>query len=881
MEYCVVVAMKPEHVRLHTQITSRNTTRVSPARRPRLLHMIEFNPATFETVLLTIVADADSDHQLDEIDDALQQQIFNSDDARACAYLAAEILSRAERPWPLAYALNTAISASCMAGDTKRVRRYLKQLVDLTIEKGTDLAALSATENVRHFLPGNAKADHVPNILYEVVRLYLHLEKFDKAIETLIVAAYLFADFGAFRTAYQSIADAEDIARDNELHEEYANVVSAAYAISLLEGDHTYAETLWPILKQKYVELRRPIPIHLAVNRATLLFQTGDYAPARKAFEEALENVEVGKDHNEGRAKILINLSACLRELGEYVLSDACIEEARQLFTTIEYIDPEHLLEAELIAAKNAVAKADPVEAAVCLNRAAKHFDDGIGLVEKLHYRRGFRERYVSRFERLLTSLATTGRAVDVIPVVAATRSNRVSDWLHFLEWARLLAGKLSPKENEELNRLVDNLAQHGSPHLFGYLEKYDDPMAAMKMPDPWVDIAEYSDKVSARYGVGRPFQNATSDHIAEAIVDRLGAGYAVLVNMASTGHKVLLLIDDRYILCDLPRAEINAFFEALLRHRHVQGQTKTLGLAVGAYQTALLRSLAPVLNELAVDSCKGIIFVPEGLDLMPINLVMVGDPKIRARMSNGEFDVRTCIALYPATRHCGAPGTCLGIVEGDSGLKYDRADIERFVEGTGATETLLENPTWDSFAEAMKSTDAMVLSHHGASVDLFRDPYFADMAGPYRHSAMQLARLQGAAFRWPHRFVVLGTCHSGSLVNRNFQTRFNSHDLMGFPIMFLLNGRSEVLAASWAIIDRFNLLLTTLFAPKLQKVHPSLAASTALAKLFELPEAELADLVHRAFPADASNSPVLLKQIDNLRQQPFCYGAYQTYTLL
>lgn len=845
--------------------------------------MINFNPATFEPHFRALLADTESDFELDEIDDALQQATPKSDDARACAYLAAEILSSADRPWSLAYALNTAVGASCMAGDTERARRYLKQLVDLTIETGTDLAALSAAENVRRLLPGNAKADHVPNILYEVVRLYLHLGKYEKAIENLIVAAYLFVDFGAFQPAYHSLTQAEDLARDNNLVQKYADVVSASYAVCILEGDHAHAERMWPTLKQKYVELGKPVPTHLAANRATLLFQTGDHLAAREAFEEALADLEPGDEFNEVRSRILINLSACLRELGEHALSDTRMTEARRLLATFESVDPEHPLEAELIAAKNAIVKGDLVEAASCLNRAAKSLDAGVGLVEKLHYRRGLRERYVSRIERLLASLATTGRAADVIPVIAATRANRVSDWLHFLEWADTLAARLSPEEKAELDCLVDHLAQHGSPHLFGYREKYDDPMSAIPKPDPWRDIAEYADKASARHSISRPFQNATSERIAETIVERLGEGYAILVNMVAADHKMLLLIGDRYVLCDLPQAETRAFFEALLRHRHEpeRDQMKALGLAVGTYQTALLRSLAPVLGELAVESCEGVIFIPDGWNLTPINLAMVGDPKIRARMAAGEFDVRTCIALYPAKRQAVAPEACLGIIESDSGLRYDRADVEGFFKGIGATGMLLEDPTWNVFAEAMASTDALVLSHHGASVGLFLDPFFADMAGPYRESAMSLMRLQGAVFRWPHRLAVLGTCHSGGLVNRNYQTQFSSHDLMGFPTVFLLNGRSEVLAASWAILDRFNLLFTTLFAPSLQKAHPSLAASTALARLFELPKEELPDLAHRAFPADVLKTPVLLEQIDNLRRQPFCYGAYQTYTLL
>jgi tetratricopeptide (TPR) repeat protein len=843
--------------------------------------MINFNPATFEPHFRALVADSESDFDLDEIDDSLQQATSKSDDARACAYLAAEILSSADRPWSLAYALNTAIGASCMAGDTERARRYLKQLVDLTIETGTDLAALSAAENVRRLLPGNAKADHVPNILYEVVRLYRHLGKVEKAIENLITAAYLFADFGAFQPAYGALSEAEDLARDNELLQEYTDVMSTLYSVCLLEGDHAYAEEMWPTLKQKYVELEKAVPTHLAVNRATLLFQTGDYEAARQAFEGALADLEPGNKVDEGRSRILINLSACLRKLGEHSLSDAHMAEARRLLATFEDVDPELPLELELIAAKNAVVKGDKFEAASCLNRAAKSLDAGVGLVEKLHYRRGFRERYVPRVERLLAGLATTGRAADVIPVIAATRANRMSDWLYFLEWADELETMLPPDEKEELHVLVDYLAEHGSPHLFGYLEKYDDPMSAVQKPDPWRDIAEYADRSSARFGIRRPFQNATSVCIAETIVDRLGEGYAILVNMVVADHKMLLLIGDKYILCDLPQAETSTFFEALQRHRHEPNHSQALGLAVGAYQGALLSSLSPVLSELTVESCKGAIFMPDGWNLTPINLVMMGDSKIRARMAAGKFEVRTCIAPYPAKRQAVAYKSCLGIIESNSGLRYDRADVEGFFKGLRATGTLLENPTWEVFAKAMASTDTLFLSHHGASVGLFRDPFFADMAGPYQDSAMDLMKIQGKAFRWPHRLAVLSTCHSGGLVNRNYQTQFASHDLMGFPTVFLLNGQSEVLAASWAILDRFNLLFTALFAPSLQKSHPSLAASTALARLYELPKEDLLDLVQRAFPTEVPKTPAFLEQIDKLRRQPFCYGAYQTYTLL
>lgn len=840
--------------------------------------MIDFTPTEFEPQFRALVDLGAPDDDLDDIDDALQQALQGSKDAIACAYLAVTILSDANRPWTLAYSLNTAICAGCMTGDTERARLYLNQLVDLTIKHGTEQAALSAAENVRRLLPGNAKADHAPHLLYEVVRLYRHLGEIEKAIENLIIAAHLFADFGAYQTAYRSLADAEDLARDSDLLHQYVEVLSALHAVCLQEGDHAHAKRMWPTLKEKYSELGQPIPVHLVVNRATALLQTGDPKGAKDGFEEALVAMEPGSAMRFG---VLVNLSACLRDLGERAQSDDRMSEARKLLFALENVDPEQPLEMELIAAKNAVLSGDFVEAASCLNRAITSLDDAVNLVEKLHYRRGLRERYVPRIERLLASLPSTGRAADVIAIVAGTRANRVSDWLHFLDWTRALALKLSKSEKDQLDHLVATLASHGAPHLYGFHEKYDDPMSSFSMTDPWRDIAEYADTACMRHGVSRPFHSATSKRGASLIAERLGAGYAVLVNLLTAGHKMLLLVGDRYVFCDLPPNETEEFFEALRRHRHEPHQAKALAQAVNLYQASLLRCLDPVLREIAVEACKGVIFVPDRMDLTPINLVMIGDPNIRAKMAAGEFEVRTCLALYPAQRYVGAPGTCLGILESDSNLQYDRTDVECFFEGSEAVGTLLEDPTWDTFQAHMKSTDSLVLSHHGVSVGLFRDPYLANMAGITHRNAMSLAALQEAAFRWPHRLVVLGTCHSGGLVNHNYQKSFRSHDLMGFPTVFLLNGQSDVLAASWAILDRFNLLFTTLFAPGLHKASAALAASSALAKLVELPKEALPDLLLRAFPPDFDTSPFVLSQLDNLRRQPFCYGAYQIYTLL
>lgn len=555
--------------------------------------------------------------------------------------------------------------------------------------------------------------------------------------------------------------------------------------------------------------------------------------------------------------------------------------QARALMRTMPEIDPEQPLELELIAAKTAVSDKNLSEASACLRRSISWLDAAVGLVEKLHYRRGIRERYIPRIEELLVALPRSGQSADVVPIIAGTRANRLSDWLHFLAWTRQLAKKLSSEECRELNDLVFSLANHGAPHLMGFREKYDDPMGAGMLPDPWRNVAEYADRMCAIHGIDRPFAAASAPESALLIKQRLEEGYALLVNLLTAGKKALLLFGERYILCDLPEAETVAFANALYTQRQNPEKSKDLAISVNAYQGALLKSLGKALDEVTSLACKGLLFFPDRIDLTPISLLTLGHEPIRKRMATGSFSVSTCLALYPATNEHLPPSVALGILEGDSGLAYDRADLEAFFEGSGTRGTTLNKPSWAKFSEQMAHSDVLVLAHHGISVGIFTDPHFADMGGAIQHTAMSLANLQEAAYTWPHRLAVLGTCHSGSLVNRNFQSQFKSHDLIGFPSVFLLNGVAEVVAASWAIVDRFNLMFTTLFAPALREMRPAAAACTALAKLIEMADEDLPALLSRALPVDDVALQASVNQLNLIRRQPYCYGAYQTYTLL
>jgi hypothetical protein len=152
----------------------------------------------------------------------------------------------------------------------------------------------------------------------------------------------------------------------------------------------------------------------------------------------------------------------------------------------------------------------------------------------------------------------------------------------------------------------------------------------------------------------------------------------------------------------------------------------------------------------------------------------------------------------------------------------------------------------------------------------------------------MYFDTIQRSAYRWPHRLIMLSACHSGGLISRNARGDFDSHELAGYPSIFLIHRQSVATGAAWATFDRFDYLLSTRFAIELSHgTEPSRAFSIALGALVTMPPAGAMrlfehivdrDLRDEMSPADSAKA---IARIAVLKQQPFCYGAYQMVTLL
>lgn len=845
---------------------------------------MDIDSQSFESTLRNKLGNEISDEDLDVIDDLLIDKLDSVDreEALICAQISVDLFTEYYRVLPLAYSLNTLIIGLVNSGDITGARLALKRLVDHSIEFDIESAGLSGVENVMGLYFGDISYDHIPYFLSETVRFYLHFNLLSEAIASLIKLAIISSDHGAFQSAYRALTEAEELCHHHKLGEELGRVLGALCATSLLEGDNSYSIKTGDMAVDLYTKLEIETPSSLLLNLATAKMQTGEQSDAIKIFEKFLEISD--KDSVE-KLPILINLSACYRQLGNASKAVELIVEARGILSVVDpdTINDESLAELELISSANYLMLKNFPDAVKNINSAIKYIDQMLLSVDRLHYRRGLRERYIHRIEALLCLLPENGDVSDVISIIAFTRQNQASDWIHILNWASEISSKLTLADKTELDVVLNRMANFGVPFLFGYREKYNDPFGGAALPDPWPDFSGFSAKLCSKYELRRPLSDSTMKYSTALIENRLGEGYGVLVSLLSGGMKALFLLRGKYYFCKLPKEETEGFHREISKHRQGGVINPKFNTAICKYQKALIEKFKIPLDILSGDEFNGLIFMPDSHDLIPINLVSLGFKPICSKMASGKFEVRTSIVLFEGEPISRPKENIVGLLEQSEDLRFAEAEIKSFFNILESDGELLVNPNKDLFYKKMKSAEALIVSQHGIPIRLFADPHFANMSGVDTRGVLSFDQVQQVAYQWEHRLVILGLCHSGVNMNRNYQSDFKTHEFAGFPSILLTNRKSAVVASTWSIVDRFGYFLTCIFSKEMHNTDVSKAFSIALAKLVELSDNEILQLYDYIKPDDLKETVLnetRAKPISYLTRQPACYGSYQIYTL-
>jgi len=674
--------------------------------------------------------------------------------------------------------------------------------------------------------------DQRPRIMAEVARLLQRYGQEEKVVVLYLDAAKIYSGHGATQPAYRCVHDAEILAHSLRSLELIAKCYATALIVACEEHDYPFGVGAGEKALSAYQELALEPPPELLGNLGVAYMNTG-------SEEKAIEYCESALASSRCTAGLSVfvrgNLSICLRRCGRLADAEAVLAQAEAAIAP-EGQSVEGVLEVCLSGAKLAAANSDAPKLARRLSDAARHLDEVLSNVLRLHHRRGIRTRYICRIEGLLRDLPSTGNATEVLLPMLAVRGNAMGDWLTILSWASKVAQSrcASNRLIERLNRNLLQIRAVGAPHLYGYREKWDDAWSAYNRVELWDELSNIAAMLHSE-AIGRPLDLASAESQSEVCRSRLIGGHCLMM-MTYAGETALLwcFIGCEYKRVEVPLELIKEWHAAQLKYAQQfisQGQFIS---ELGSLISGLAPVLDPVFAEVADAGCKSIRFIEDCLNDVPLIEFALRNSELSVRMSEGHFEVRTVPALIECSEDDGPISSTIAIVDQQEDLLLASFEAKAFTQAAGLPPAVsLAKKDESSLEELLQGYDALVVSTHGHSIKFFSDAYFAQLGTPENPHLLSVHALQVAAPTLQLRLALVNTCFSGTRSARNLQTSFRTSDSVALPNLFLLNRRAIALASSWKSSDTACFVLTYLVGEGLKLgFPPSAALARAIARL-------------------------------------------------
>ncbi len=705
-----------------------------------------------------------------------------------------------------------ALEALARADDGDDTRETVLEIVRVAVEEADCVAS---------------SIDHRPVVFRAAASLLEYYDLWEELGDLKLRSALLYSRHGASQAAYRAIADVENQAHETGSLPLLARALEAVVAVSCEEGDPDFAVNSGKQALEVLAELDTEPPIVLLANLGTAFMRAGDTVNAETYLRRALDASATDSDI---RPVLMVNLAACLRQAGKAAQARAMINEARTAHNKIG--DPEARLELELVAARVFAENGDASAVAIALAAAARAFDQTLRDVLRFHHRRGLRERYLPRFDNLMATLPDQGPIEEALEALVACRGNALGDWMALLEWSRKSATLVQADEAVALERALEGLRGEGVPHLFGFLEKYDDAWGPRNPAGKqWDRLSQVIATFDGRSGPA--LDRAGQAAMIEAVRRRLAEGHCIMA-ITHAGEPLLWsFYGDRYRRTALPADTRSNWHAALLRFSQGEIRRQEFAGALDAWLDAVFPLLEPVLDDLATGDVRSIRYLTDFGPSPPMTALAIRHPGLLERMRQGLFEVRLVAAIALSAEPPQISGGVAAIIDSDGELLLPRHEAAAFAEAAGLSPpVIIDTGATGELPELVGDAQVLVVSTHGTPVSSYTDPYFASIGGGAPHP-VSISGLQTHGDRLDLRLVLLNACYSGAGSARNFQQRFRTADAVSFPAWSLLNGRAIACASAWRTSDTAQYLFSRFVGESLAfGLPPSGAVTSAVAKL-------------------------------------------------
>ncbi len=833
----------------------------------------------YKKYLSSLLKADDAVHLIDELDDELLKIVErNPKDVERICEINSLMFSTLEtgdlRGYLQSYNYNTLMLAALFQNNILKSKSVFFEGITFCLEKKQHMAGKSLSQNVfRLFTSNKIPLDEAPYFLTIVTDFYNSIGQYDDTIDALCAAASHFADVSAFQSAYRAINDAQDIAISQKLHRSQIRILETQGIVALIEGDLDCAEAEFNKCLDYYESIVETPPFQLISNAALVQLRKGDYVAARDSYQKLINDYSEFIDTAQ-YAQIRINLLVCCRELKDSAEIDKL---ARQIEASLEQYDIEARIEARLVLSKTYFHLDKPRQGANHLKEACIDIQHQIDQYQRLHYRRGVRDQYISRIKSMLININNSGTPEDILHTLVFCTSNSLLDWFSALEWMESIQqdSRVPVSLKNNLSTQKEKLINYGTPFMYGFREKYDDPFEfgnvqnsekldpeVVKQFDyslPWREFNELTAQICQAYSYPLPLEGASIKNGVNTVKWHILSGSCFLFSFVCKEACVFVLItEDKYIKKEMPIENLMKFLTSLYEYQHGDVSRSAFHNELIELQKCLNPTLNPIIETIENSLISELIFVPDYLtETIPILPLILANDELRSRIKASEFIFKTCPTIKEQSSGNKNLESVLFVHNSEEGLELAESEKDIIKNSLGGKECIefdLQHDKVDFSETQVQSACILHLATHSIPANSFTDPFFVSTSTDSSKNSIWLESVQREAHKLNFRLVFLNGCNTGTTGNKNYFKNFFTNEKVGLSSAFLLNRKCSVIATQWNEPDIIGYIFTSLFYKRFA-FHPDKdrAFILALLDMYELTK---------------ENAIKLLKKIQNISVQ-------------
>lgn len=751
-----------------------------------------------------------------------------------------------------------------------------------------------------HTYLGKIKEDEYIQLMKYQIDFFLRFNIFEKCINLMCEIAFIFASNYAYQPAYRLLNDAQNITMNNNLLDLQLKILITQSTICLQEQDYDAAKTDFDKACYLAVILNSKVPFELMFNMGTLMIRTQKYNEALEIFDRILINYpSIGKKQMH---LIKINKSICLREIGRVPEAINLIQEVLEFVQQFE--DLEAMLETHLVAAKNYLAAEDYNTSMCHINESMDIMDFDTQYKYRLHYRRGYKENYLSRIIPMVLEIASNdANCKELTKFIAFSKGNVFSDWLSLLDWHDKILADSSVEEvdKDSLKNVIKNLINFGAPILNGFKEKYDDPFEsfdnAILNPNgvldnnkPWKDFNLLVEKISSKYeSYGNPYKYSRLSSLQEVVDKKLNNG-ALILSFYSYNNEFKCLIVSKFN-CDVINLNRDVYINYAKDLNNYQNRFVSFSNFVISLKRTiddLIRDLDSMICSLMTNNIKEIIIMHDKVfHSIPIIPALIDNTLFCEYIKNNEVIIKNAPIIYgsiPCNNHF---DNFVGVLDPSDELPLLLEELSLASKHISKNSEIvnLEVEKLDYNSIIVEKADIIHLATHGYPISGFTDPTYGSIAGKLSENSLWFEEIQSNFWKLDYSLCINASCDSSDFTSRNYQRIFNTNELIGYSTLFLMNRKSSAISVNWPIKDIVSYTFSNIFYKNLkEKCSIERAYTLSLINIMELEKQELMEIICSI--GDDVIREQKLRLVDAIQykhpfRSPYCYGAFTINSLI